>query len=299
MFKLQEKEEEIQFFNNLPSSTLDDVSELIKEFNSMKLEDLSDKYIHHTIDKLTECYFMLPYTIKSSMVFFRVRLSKDWVLYDHINDLKYPPKNNIKLGRANDSTFPVFYAASSPETAFAECRLKANDLFYLAQYSIHKETTAPLLYVIGDLDNIRRKSNTVLNDHRFLKAYENILENIRPDIKLAIQLVDAFFVDWISKKGEDNYKITSKIFKEFFTAQNLSCIFYPSVEHSGGYNYAFTAEAYDSYLIPEQVSVCYVEKTYGYGAYEIKQSPYYGINNTTGKIELDLNIKDIYLSLKK
>ena len=143
-----------------PPSVLDEVSNTIMKFNSMKPEEISDEYIHSVIDRLTYFFFMFPYNVKKPMDVWRVRRSKCGDLFDHTDDLKYPPTNCAEIGRANFPFSSIFYAGSSPETVIAECRLKEGDFFHLTKYSLQPDPIFNL-HILGDIDNLRRRSKTV------------------------------------------------------------------------------------------------------------------------------------------
>lgn len=267
-------DELIKILNNEHPDSLDKVSYLINEFNSKKHKDLSQDYIHEIVDYLSYLYFIITYPF-NNLELWRVRSSKCGELFRHIDDLKYPPRNFVSdFGRANIPFSSVFYAASSPETAFAESRLEKDNYFHLTKYNSKNSATLQVI-VIGDIDNLRRRKKTVLDISAYADKYNYILNSLTPDIRLAVQLVDAFFVDRLSRKGnQDEYRITSRIINELFESSKyeISGIIYPSVEHAGGYNYAFKPDVYDSYITPVEVSACKVEKNYGYGAYLIVES---------------------------
>ncbi|MDP2894711.1 MAG: RES family NAD+ phosphorylase [Sulfurimonas sp.] len=277
----------IEMLNNKPSSSLDKVSNLINEFNSKASKDLDNKYIHQTIDYLSYLFFTIPYSFNDTTEFWRVRPSACGELFNNTNDLKYPPNEAIReYGRANISAISMFYAATSPETAFAECRLNKDDYFHLTKYTIKQKSTLHII-VIGDIDNLRRRKKTVHDTPEYAAKIDYILSRLNPDIRLAVQLVDAFFVDRLSRKGsQDEYRVTSRIINELLEASdlNISGVMYESVEHAGGFNYAFKPSCYEEHIVPIQVSACQIINKYGYGAYKTMKSIPIIINEYPGEI---------------
>lgn len=221
-----------------PETVLDMVSKKISEFNSLDSSELSDEYINRTINELSYIYFSLPYKLGTGSCLWRARKSSNRLLLSHTDELKYPPSNVVDYGRANTVGASVFYAATSAETAFTECRLKEGDYFHSARYELKADKDI-YLHRFGDLDSLRRNSQTVFNKPYYNEAYAYALSKLKPKVKLAVQLVDAFFVDRLSRKGNmDEYRVSSRIVNELLSVSNISGIIYPSVEHSGGYNYA-------------------------------------------------------------
>ncbi|MFA6137931.1 MAG: RES family NAD+ phosphorylase [Sulfurimonas sp.] len=267
-------DENIKILNDLPKDTLDIVSNIIKEFNSKEAKDIDDAYIHDVVNNLAYVYISITYPF-NNLDIWRVRPSKCGELFENITELKYPPTNFIiDFGRANTPFSPVFYAASSPETAFAESRLKENDYFHLTRYCL-KDKMDMHTIIIGDMDSLRRRKKTIFDIPEYADKYEYIFSSLKDDICLAVQLVDAFFIDRLSRKGnQDEYRITSRIINEFlqFGDTKVSGIIYPSVEHAGGHNYAYKPECYDKFITPTTVQACKVIKEYGYGAYKNIQS---------------------------
>lgn len=262
-----------------PDSVLDKVVEQISIFNAKSTEDLSDEYIRQTVDQLTFMFFSLPYAVEGVADWWRVRRSKPGELFTHTDSLKYPPADKTPALRINAAGSSVFYASTSPETAFAESRLKAGDFFHLTKFQ-----TKPRfhLYVFGDIDSLRRRAKTIFDMPEFQRAYEYALGKLRPNVRLAVQLVDAFFVDRLGRKGSpDEYRVTAAIASELLRSKQLQGVIYPSVEHSGGFNVAIKPSCYEEHVFPVETTPSIILRSYGYGAYQnaritplaIKSSP--------------------------
>lgn len=264
---------------NESDSVLDEVAEIVSAFNAKSTGELNDDYIRQTIDRLSYIFFSFPYAVEGTQDWWRVRRSKPGELFTHTDSLKYPPANKTPALRINVAGIPIFYASSSPETAFAESRLKAGDFFHLTRFQ-----TKPRFYlhIFGDIDNLRRRAKTIFEMPDFQRAYEYALGKLRPNIRLAVQLVDAFFVDRLGRKGSpEEYRVTAAIAAELLANQKLEGIIYPSVEHSGGFNVALKPTCYDAHVFPAETTPSIVLRSYGYGAYQnaqitpliIKESP--------------------------
>lgn len=247
------------------------------------MASISDNQIESLVRDLTFVYFMLPYKVSHGVEMWRTRISNPGELYSHTDDLKYPPVKTA-TSRVAYSEEPIFYAASSPETAFAEARLQVGDFFHLGNYGVRSDDGF-YISMIGDLDSLRRQGKTAFGISSFEVFYKTILDGLPASTKLAVQLVDAFFVDWLGRKGSDDvYRISNAITHEILTAPNLSGIVFHSVEHAGGYNYALKKECYDQSVEPLQVTPCTVRKMYGYGAYEMGQLESVKIKQVPGEI---------------
>jgi len=273
-----------QQLNKTPPSILQDVSNCIKRFNSTPTEKLDLPYIAETIDWLTYYFFIIPYQASHPDSFWRTRLSEPDHLFPHTDELKYPPDSAVSAGRANFQGSPIFYAGSSPETTFAECRLNEGDHFHLTEYTVRDGSTF-YLHVLGDIDSMRRRGKTVLDRPSFAKAYLYALDLLRDDVRMAVQLVDAFFVDRLSRKGGDaEYQVTASIVAELLKQEKLSGIIFPSVEHAGGFNYAIKPDCYDAHILPLNISAQKVLADYGYGAYQTARHGPVEINDVPGNI---------------
>ncbi len=252
-----------------PKQDLINVSNTIQKFNETKAEDLTEQQIIETIDMLGYFHFSIEYILGADISFWRVRSSDPGVLYQSSSDFESPPLEQASGGRANFHNSPLFYAATSPETAFTESRLNEEQFFHLTKYKIMKDRLIPVV-VYGDIDSYRRRSKSIFDDENYTKAYKHIFDNLNPDIAQCIYLVDAFFTDRLNRKGcENEYKITRTIFNELFKKDDVCGGIYSSVEHSGGYNYVIKPGFYDLAVLPEETTTCFVFKKYGYGMYQI------------------------------
>jgi len=277
-------DEVVKKLNREPNTVLQEVSETIKAFNAKSAKDLDDDYIRATVDRLTFIYFMLPGFLKEPDSFWRARKSEEGQLFEHTSDLAYPPSGYTSPGRANHQNSSIFYAASSPETAFSECRFDEGDNFHLTTYSVKKDSKLHVL-ILGDIDSLRRTSKTVFDSTKRADAYNYVLNGLNDDIRMAVRLVDAFFVDRLARKGnDDEYKVTAAIVSELLKPEEVSGIIYPSVEYSGGYNYAIKPDCYDRHIVPTETCMAIMMNNYGYGMYHNLQSSPVKINTFPGEI---------------
>jgi hypothetical protein len=277
-------DEVVKRLNSESNIVLQEVSELIKAFNAKSVKELDDDYIRTSVDRLTFIYFMLPASLKEPASFWRARKSEEGQLFEHTNDLAYPPSKITNLARANHQNSSIFYAASSPETAFSECRFNDGDNFHLTSYSVKKDSKFHVL-IMGDIDSLRRTSKAVFDSAQRANAYNYVLSRLKDDIRMAVRLVDAFFVDRLSRKGnDDEYKVTASIVSELLKPEEISGIIYPSVEHSGGFNYALKPDCYEHHIVPTETCMATMMNNYGYGMYKNLQSSPVKINTYPGKI---------------
>lgn len=257
---------------SIPNFGLEEVYQLIHRFNTLDPKDIPIKVAREVVSKLAYYHFMLPYGFDSRLRIWRVRKTDgEFKLFTHAADLGYPPKDNIDLKRISYKKEAIFYGASSESTAFAESRLKEKEVFHLTHYGI-KDSGYINMGVIGDIDRLRRSGSTFLRNKSCGEAYQYILNNLDENVRWAIYLVDAFFSDWMSRKGEEHYSITSAIAGEFFNHQHCSGLIYPSVLHEGGHNYAIKASCYDEFIFPITARACMSGKHYGYELRRVLQS---------------------------
>jgi RES domain len=248
----------------IPGFGLDEVHHIINTLNNMSPEDISVEQASDAVSKLAYYHFMFPYGFTSDLNFWRVRRSGDAPkLFTHAKDLGYPPSEKSPLQRMNAKGESVFYGASSESTAFAESRLEEKEVFHLTKYKI-KEGKTLTMGVMGDIDSLRRHGSTMLKNKSYEEAYNYIFDTLDDDVLWSIYLVDAFFSDWMLRKGDDYYSVTSAIAKEFFCHRHCSGLIYPSVLHDGGHNYAIKSSAYDESIAPVHTQACMSGKHYGY-----------------------------------
>jgi len=277
-------DEVINTLNRESDVILQEVSETIKSFNNKSAKELDNNYIRTTIDQLTYLYFMLPAVLKEPDSFWRARPSEKGQLFEHTDDLAYPPSGHTSLARANHQNSSIFYAASSPETAFSECRFNENDNFHLTKYSVKKDSKLHVL-ILGDIDSLRRTSKTVFDSIERADAHNYVLNRLKDDIRMAVRLVDAFIVDRLARKGsDDEYRITASIVTELLKPEEVSGIIYPSVEHPGGFNYAIKPDCYDKHIEPTETRISTMMNNYGYGMYKNFESSPVAINSNPGSI---------------
>jgi hypothetical protein len=128
------------------------------------------------------------------------------------------------------------------------------------------------MILLGDLDYYRRNLKSILSDIKgYDEAYTLIFKNLNDDIKNAIFLVDAFYSDWLSKKGGGIvYNLTNKIISDYLNYHNvIRGVMLRSVEYDGGFNYILKKEAYDYLIEPKSSTAAFVHRDYGYGFYYI------------------------------
>ena len=274
----------VEELKSLQPSVLDDVSTTIQAFNARTTNQLEESYIQAVVRELTYTYFLMPYNVQHPFAMWRVRSSRPGEHFEHTDELSYPPEKHTGLGRMNYAGSPIFYGASSPETAMAECRLRLGDRFHLTKYVIKSDSK---LYanVVGNIDHVRRRSTTFLDRQLFQLAIEYVLGKLHNEVALAVQLVDAFIADHLGRKGsEDHYRVSAEIANELLRPKEIQGLFYPSVEHAGGINYAFKPAAFDADIVPIETRACAVLKAYGYGAYKVSQSKPAEITEVPGPI---------------
>lgn len=143
-----------------------------------------------------------------------------------------------------------------------------------------------MLYVVGDIDAVRQSGRTVFDRPEYANSIKYALGKLHPNVALAVQLADAFFVDRLSRKGnEAEYVVTASIIMEFMEASGqIDGIIYKSVGNSGGYNTALKPLSFYGKYTFVDCRACMVAKEYGYGAYVTYQWGPAAIPATPGPI---------------
>ncbi|UOA17528.1 hypothetical protein DSM14862_00278 [Sulfitobacter indolifex] len=266
--KLENSDKAVEYLNSFNDSALDYVSDNIRDFCSLQVNEITQEKADRVVDQLLDVYFVLPMTLsEAGFDTWRVRPSDREQSFVKFSDAAAPPPEKAATGRANAACESVFYCGSSPETCFAESRLAKGDTFHLFRYNLIQGRKLSLVS-IGDYDSIRRRGRTILQSPIIEKGCSDILKRLKPNVRLAVQLVDAFFFDQINRKGNaDQYRITQTIFRAISSGLEVDGVMYPSVEHSGGTNFALKQNAYEEKVLIQEANIQMVKKSYGYGAY--------------------------------
>ncbi|MCB1114638.1 MAG: RES domain-containing protein [Chlamydiia bacterium] len=112
-----------------------------------------------------------------------------------IDEMSFPQPHQTKLGRANIPGRPVFYACAGLPTTFNECRVQANETFYVSEWICDKPLTVVKIGFIN---------------HHF-KPIESLIFSI------------------FTSKEELHYKYTSILSGFLLGNMSVSGILYPSI----------------------------------------------------------------------
>ncbi len=288
----------INQLNNLPNDILDRISNQIDLFNKVPTSKLTRRNVSELIDGLAYVFFMTPFKASTIKELWRSRPCKEGELFTHTDELRYPPSHCTSMLRMNFQGEPLFYSSDTPETTFAECRLQEQTFFHLTKYSVQPDNDFHA-FCIGDIDNVRRKGSTVFSHPNRTKGIKDTLSRLRKDVALAVQLVDAFFVDRMNRKGESEYVVTSVIAKEFFNIhKGVDCLIFESVQHKGGFNYVFSTDAYDKYISPIETRLQLVTRAYGYGIYYTVSTKPINITKAPSSFSWPLKTDQYFSNLK-
>lgn len=265
-FEAIPRSDALKELKSLSPAVLSHVAEKIKKFNSLTTNGIDEVYARQLIAELGFVYFLMPITIQSGHVIFRGRTVEPKSLLATVDEFYAPQAQHAKAQRASGIGESVFYGADKDETVLAEIRAKTGQSINIAAFSVKVgcEITA---HTIGEIDHYRRWRRSRFLPPDVAQHAEQVLAELHPNVALAIQLVDAFLADHFSRSGEEAYRVTNLIAREFFSAQSIDAIVYPSVAFTGGTNYAIKNAVSKEKLEVKASTAIEILDDYGYGSY--------------------------------
>lgn len=206
-------------------------------------------------------------------VFIRARPIDHHSLYEKISQLIYPPKwANIQLGRANGIGENIFYASNNLETVLTEVDIDAGKRGAIVLSAKVKTDKAFVAFPVGELDHFRRYGRvmTRAGQEHLLSEF---LNSIAPDVRLTVNLVDAFLADHFRKPKSDlrSYALTSDFSSRARASFGVGAIFYPSAKHLGGFNIALSPNVFDQHCEVVDFRALDIIDYLGYGIYQYHQ----------------------------
>lgn len=190
----------------------------------------------------------------------RVRsLKKDEVIDENnVASFKYPPKNKIKMARANRKHQQVFYASSNYKGAFCECekQIKKNDgIAYLSYWGIIN--LPDNIHMRNFCMGIRGKDGNS-DATEFFKyindRMEKFINSSDQTFKTNLLYAQKLYTELFLKKGSRYYHITSAIAYSTFvhaleSKANMPIIAYPSVAvNYASINFAFRSDFVENHM---------------------------------------------------
>lgn len=278
----------------IPGFGLDEVYQMTQRLNDMDPDDIDAEEADKCVSSLMYYHFILPRGFSSESNFLLWRARKNEVkdeLFTKTSQLGCPPRGEGGQQRFNGPDSPLLYASLTPSTVFAESRLVPTDRFHLTSYKFRQGQTL-LAASLGDIDNIRRTSKTLIENQSYVDAYKWVLDRLEHDVRWSVYLVDAFFADWMQRRGERHYTLTSAIAKEVLAHEQCQALVYPSVEHKGGVNFAVKDTAASLCLQALSVQQCMSGTHYGYELRNVIRSDPALVFGCDGTIHWPQMVKD-------
>lgn len=196
------------------------------------------------------------------MPIFRVRtLRKNEHIIDETNpdSFKYPPKNKIKMGRANRNHHQVLYTSLDFKTAFCECEKQINkhkSTTYLSVWGIKDCTDKKLMrnFCLGIKPRDDSSPSAEIINYINQKIDEFIKNDDYKYFKENILYAQKLYTELFLTKGSRFYHISSAIVYNTFVhaleqKADIPIISYPSVamKHSS-LNFAFRSDFVEKYM---------------------------------------------------
>ena len=293
VFKLiDDKKVEFMKFDN----HLNDVSDIIKQIN--KFIDgkvgLSNDRINGLLRYLVQYRVVLDIPIPKNTLLLRgVKLEKPMhypYKYTNTSRVSYIPEtksDKAKLGRFNFDAQPMYYGSISSSilsanVVFSEIEAKEKEYINLLVSKTIKELK---VRYIGLFDYYKRNTKPPFNVHSFFEdVYKYYVDTHELELLSAIELCDTFFSDITTRKGSSRLYMVTSTLANILLERDVDGLIYPSVSTPGSPNLVLKPSSVDEKIQHEKVHVKMITKDYGY-------SLYYAIDNDTGIVDKDNNIK--------
>ncbi len=203
----------------------------------------------------------------------RSRATQPSLDFEHLNQMIYPPANKVKLGRCNFDGQSILYASSNVETSFLEIGFsEPKSCAVLAQFRLKHDTTLTLR-PIGELDHYRRHRRPRLTTAGVTEKIEQLLTPLGHYDQIVRWYVDAYLADFFGRQlneGNDRhlYEITSRIANALLKDDHIDGLIFPSVKHTGGFNYAIKPSVFDARFEISKYALTAPVHEHGYGLFE-------------------------------
>jgi hypothetical protein len=205
---------------------LDDLKNKIEEFKENIFEDESIDDIIKQLQSFYNSYNIIGLNVGNILIF-RVRKLEFNEEHNNINCLWAPPPECVdKIGRSNDISESLFYAAFDPLTSILEARITEGDEFSIAVYLLDQKDDWDLSSVV-----IQTPKSNILEKSE-LKEYSIMLSKF---------MVDEFTKE-VEKGQEYLYKKSCAISKILLQLPYKDSIVYPSIQNKNKTNIVMTEE---------------------------------------------------------
>ncbi len=211
-----------------------EIDELVR---SVRKKQISPEDFHLALNKIS-------HGVKRELRVYKkgVRLHRGRLLNSNpstISEMSYPPKKMAKVGRANISGCPLFYASAGIPSTFTECRVEINNHIYVGEW----ECIEPLaVQVIGF-------------------SHANPIESLLHEI--------------YTTPSDDMYEYTARISTHLLSGDLINGLLYPSVINmSKSSNFAIKVEYVDKFLRLVNVKLFKVLAITDKFIYESKESDF-------------------------
>lgn len=271
---------------------------IIKEYDATKNKSAISADV---VSLLAYLIFAQGYSLNENFNLIRARKieNRDQV-YMCPCQLGFPHHSNVNLNRANKKNEAILYLSTSRDCAIEEMRPR--DLKAFCEISYRVKTNQNLTFIpIGELDHLRRYGRLFFGNEQAQQQIELIYSKLRPEVKIAAQLADAFFADHFLKKTNqrnvnnqenatdqeeaiDIYTLTSALTAELLTNNNIDSIAYSSATYRGGINFAVKPKIAKEKLLPINYQAHAIHSYFGYGILKIETYAQANALNDKGEI---------------
>ncbi|HCR1216135.1 TPA: RES family NAD+ phosphorylase [Pseudomonas aeruginosa] len=259
--------------------TLDDCESIFNE----ALKCTTEAQFCHAIAPLWDHYEILSVELGRGSVYWRGRTYSD-NHYNSVSELKYPPAHLAGLGRLNDKGTPLFYAATSKETALAEIYATDGQKVQLAGFRVLVDKTLRLA-LIGEYSHVQKTGYIRLAGRDPDNTILRLLNNLPTHEAQKKIYIDKFFAHILSDPNAKNndYMKSRALAAMVHSKHKFDGIAFPSVQDLGGYNIAVKPESYDQKLHNNCCAIIEVDRARSFPMTTFK------IKNTAQQLDEDEN----------
>ncbi|NOQ25587.1 MAG: RES domain-containing protein [Bacteroidales bacterium] len=238
------------------------IKKVVAELNKTDFQSVDFKQVQEVIDLLMEGFSVRLMGLRPPSLF-RARKGDRNISFESLNELWYPPKEFVGIGRLNKAKESVFYCSDDQNVALLEVRPIPGDKVTILQCIIKEDYHLRLL-PIGIQQYLRSKQpefekvqfEDELLEHTFSKK-EDFEKN---------RLIHDYFVSQLTKlvdseKQFEYHPTVAMSINYLNPLNNIDGVLYPSVASKfKGKNIALKTEIADKFLLPIAAWEYLVEK---------------------------------------
>lgn len=270
---------------------------MVKKYNGLEYETATEIYrqlseapdlgsARSLVSRLVDGQPTMSVVFKNAALYWRARQCDNESGYQDSCDLLMPPKEIVRVGRANHNNMPMFYAADSIATALAEVRATAGSHYHLSAHIV-REGSEVNSVLIGEKFSCIRAGYVRHFGEALVEQVRNKLHEFSVLDVHRILYVDSLLGDMISDNhaSEKSYVLSRSVADcKFHINEPADCFFYPSVRQPFGSNLCIKPSRYLSKFKMVSSMVVRVDKVWRNGFFEMVTTIKHLIDPHSGKL---------------